>query len=126
MITYGCGREDQAQLSRKLRRIVAATGLPVRVGCHRAGGMFVEWTIRGRGKEADRRRSATHWALMDAEAVLGLRQRGAFASTCTMCGGTCAYYDHTPAFCAALVELAAEFGVALVIVPTRCADCGGE
>lgn len=126
MITYGCRPEDQSELARKLRRIADATGIPVRVGCHRSGGVFVQWTVRGRGKEADRLRSAAHWALMDAEAVLGVRSRGAFASTCTTCGATCAYYDHTPAFCAALVELAGEFGVLLVIVPARCADCRRE
>jgi len=126
VITYGCRREEQTELARKLRRIVAATGLPIRVGCHRTGGVFVKWNVSGRDKEANRQRSATHWALMDAEAVLGLRPRGAFASTCTTCGATCAYYDHTPAFCAALVELARELGVLLVIVPARCADCRRE
>lgn len=126
MITYGCRPENRAELARKLRRIAEATGIPVRVGCHRTGGVFVEWTVRGRGKEADRLRSAAHWALMDAEAILGLRTRGAFASTCTTCGATGAHYDHTPAFCAGIMRLAQEFGVPIVIVLARCADCRGE
>jgi hypothetical protein len=126
MITYGCPKDQQAELARRLRRIVELTGLPVRVGCHRGAGVFVEWTVRGRGKETDRQRSATHWALMDAEAVLGLRARGSFASACRTCGATCANYDHAPAFCAALVALATEFAVPIKIVPARCGECSRE
>jgi hypothetical protein len=124
MITYGCSREEQPLLAERLRRIVAATGLPIRVGCHRGGfGVFVEWTVRGRGKESYRLRSAAHWALMDAETVLGLRQPGAYASTCHKCGATRANYDHTAAFCGALVQLANEFGVPLRIALAECAEC---
>jgi hypothetical protein len=105
MTTYGCAKEEQAQLAHQLRRIAVVTGSPIRVGCHRGGGVFVEFTVPGRGKQAQRLRSKAHWALMDAEAVLGVRSRGVFASTCTTCGGTGAEYDHTPAFCAAMVQL---------------------
>ena len=124
MITYSCSAGEQASLVRRLRRIVEATHLPARVGQHRDGfGVFVAWTVSGRGKDATRRRSAAHWALMDAEAVLGLRSTGAYASTCRECGATCANYDHTPEFCAALVALAHEFEVPLRIELAECADC---
>ena len=63
---------------------------------------------------------------MDAEAILGVRSRGAFASTCTTCGATCAHYDHTPKFCASVVELAREFGVRLLLIPSTCAECRGK
>jgi hypothetical protein len=123
MITYGCSADEES-LGRRLRRIVEVTQLPARVGRHRDGfGVFVQWTVSGRGKDAARRRSAVHWALMDAEAVLGLRSAGAYASTCRECGGTGANYDHTPEFCAALVALAREFEVPLRIELAECAEC---
>jgi hypothetical protein len=124
MITYGCSPDEQASLAEHLRRIVEVTRLPARIGRHGRGfGVFVEWTVRGRGRNAARERSAAHWALMDAETVLGLRCPGAYASTCNECGATRANYDHTPAFCAALVALAQEFDVPLRIDLAECARC---
>lgn len=124
MITYACSREDQASMERRLRRLVEVTRLPARVGRHRAGvGVFVEWTVRGRSRNAARERSAAHWALMDAETVLGVRCPGAYASTCNECDATRANYDHTPAFCVALVALAREFDVPLRIDLAECVGC---
>ena len=124
MITYSCSAGEQAFLVRRLRRIVEATHLPARVGQHRDGfGVFVAWTVSGRGKDATRRRSAAHWALMDAEAVLGLRSTGAYASTCRECGATGTNYDHSPEFCAALVSLAREFEVPLRVELAACGEC---
>jgi hypothetical protein len=124
MITYGCSPEEQTSLAERLRRIVEVTRLPARIGRHRRGfGVFVEWTVRGLGEQADRQRSAAHWALMDAQTVRGLRHPGDYASTCRRCGATRANYDHTPDFCAALVALASEFDVPLRIELAECADC---
>lgn len=121
-MTIGCLPEERSALAGRLRQLLKVTGIPARVVVHRDGGVGVAWLVRGQGCEADRLRSQAHWAFMDAEAVLGLRSWGAFASGCTTCGATCAEYEHTPAFCGGLVALASEWDVALKFVLARCGE----
>jgi hypothetical protein len=125
MMTYGCPPEEQADLATKLRRLVELSGLPIFVVVHRGGGVGWGYTLRGRDKVADRERAAVRAALRDAEEVLALRgeSESALASMCTTCGATEHGYEHTPAFCAALVALAAELEVPLRCKLGVCDEC---
>lgn len=125
MMTYGCRKEDQPELAGKFRELVEVLAIPARIIEHQGGGVGLEWTIRGRDKASARARSAAHWALMDAEQVLKLWGLfGVRTSACATCGCSCANYDHTPAFCRGVVDLARRWGVELEIVSAMCTECG--
>lgn len=123
MITYGCRKEDQAATATRWRRMLELTKIPAQLVVHRSGGIGIYWTVPGRGLGPDRLRSQAHWALMDAQGVLGVGMLGAFSSTCPICGCTCLEYDHTPEFCRAIVTLAGEWDVPLRFVLAQCPDC---
>lgn len=110
MITYRCPPERWDRLAARLERIVEVTGLPIKVGRHRDGRVFIRWTTGDRLE-----RSSSHWALMDAERVCGVRElTNNFEQGCRLCTATRTNYDHTDALCAAFILLRREFGIARV------------
>lgn len=110
MITYRCPPERANTLAARLERIVQVAGFPIHVGRHHDGGVFIKWTTKDPVA-----RSSSHWALMDAERVCGVRElTNNYEQGCRLCTASRTNYDHTDAICAAFISLRREFGIARV------------